>query len=112
VLLFGLVYVTWALHNFFARVARLVVADRSVSQRGQRRQTIKGGTYVECFQNSDFPLSPCRAVLRSASSLEEDVASCAGTHLVRLFVSKLRLTLAQRRMVYTVFSEKVRVFQV
>jgi len=30
-LLFGLVYVNWALHSFFARVARLVVADGLVS---------------------------------------------------------------------------------
>ena len=88
------------------------------SRRGKRRQTIKGGAYVECFRKSDFLLSECgsalgprRAVLRSASGLEEGVASCMGIHLARLCVSNLRLTLARRRTVCTAFSEKVRVFQ-
>jgi hypothetical protein len=114
VLLFGLGYVTWALHSFFARVARLVVADGSVSQREKRRQTIKGGAYVECFRKSDFlhsecgsALGPRRAVLRSASGLEEGVASCAGIHLASLSTSEHRRALAQRCTVCTVFFKKM-----
>jgi hypothetical protein len=117
-LVFGLVYVTWALHGFFARVAHLVVADGSISKRGKRLQTIKGGTDVERFQKSDFPLGgrssalgSRRVVLDSSSGLEEGIGSCAGIHLSRLCISKLSLTLAQRRTVCAVFSEKVSVVQ-
>ena len=99
--LFGLVYVTCALHTFFTPVARLFVADGSALQRGKRHRIITRQTYVECFQESDFPLrkGSCalvlsRAVFHSASCLEEDIGSCASIHLTSLNISELRLALA------------------
>ena len=119
VLLFGLVYVTWALHNFFVRIARLFVADGSAPQRGKGHRIITRRTYVECFQGSDLPLSkgsnaraPSRAVFRSASGLEEGIGSCAGIHIARLSINEHRLALAQRSAACTIFFRKMRVSRV
>ena len=119
VLLFGLVYVTWALHNFFAGVARLFVADGLAPQRGKGHQIIKRQTYVEFFQESDLPLSkgsnargPSRAIFHSASGLEEGIRSCVGIHLASLSINEHRLALAQRSAACTIFFRKMRVFRV
>jgi hypothetical protein len=71
-LLFGLVYVTWDLRGFFAWEARLFVANRSTSQKGESHRIIKRQTYVGCFQEPDISLSegsnalgPLRTALHS-----------------------------------------------
>ena len=78
----------------------------------------QGGTYVECIQKSDLPLSerssalgPSHAVLCSASGLEEGIGSCTGIHLARLSISEHCLALAQGCMVCTVFFKETRVFK-
>ena len=95
------------------------MADGPAPQRGKRQRIIKRRTYVECCQESDLPpskgscaLVPSRAVFRSVSGLEGGIGSCAGIHLASLNSSELRLALAQRRSVCTVFFKKMRVFHV
>ena len=86
--------------------------------RGERCQTIKGGTYIECFQKSDIPLTksscvlgPHWAVLYSTNGLKEGIGSCAAIHLVSSSISGLQLMLAQRYTVCTVIFKKMCMFQ-
>jgi hypothetical protein len=102
VLLFGLVYVTWVLHNFFAHIAHLFVADGSAPQRGKGHRITKQQTYIECFQESNLPLSKgsnarglSRAVFCSTSGLEEGIHSCVGIHLASFSINEHHPTLKQ-----------------